>query len=159
MNERPGSSGGKSVAPAEQSGAKAGGSNPPQGSGVWLYVLVRKEMTGGTLLAQVAHASSEAASEWSLARRNARSMGSLPLDAVDHLPADTRACILGATKEELAMALYDLGAAEVPHIAITETDGPLTGVVTAIGLVTVDRADLRAQVPMLSNLRPWRDPK
>lgn len=119
-------------------------------------MLVRKELSGGALLAQVAHAASEAASEWSLARRTDRSLGSLPLEADDHLPTDTRACILSATKEELSIALYDLGAAEVAHRAILETDGVLTGVVTAIGVITTDRAELKAKVPLLARLRPWR---
>lgn len=121
---------------------EAGGLNPPRGfpSATWLYVIVRKEMTGGALLAQVAHASSEAASQYTY-------------DSNRELPCDTRACILGATKDELAKVRFDLEAAEVPHRTILETDGPLKGCTTALGVVTDDRETLR---PMLGTLRPWR---
>ena len=119
---------------------------PAQGSNIWLYLVVRKEMTGGALLAQVSHASSEAGSQWTIERGH-------------EIPRDTRACILGATKEELAKLRFDLTAAGVSYCAIEESDGPLAGVVTALGLVTDDREALRAAVQLLATLRPWREPK
>ena len=119
---------------------KAAGSNPAPGSNVWLYILIRKELTGGALLAQVAHAASEAASQYTIERGH-------------ELPSDTRACVLGCTKEELAKARYDLTADSVSYRAIEETDGALAGVVTAVGLVTLDKAAL---APALGGLRPWR---
>jgi hypothetical protein len=100
-------------------------------------------MTGGALLAQVSHAASEAASQWTIER------------GVE-IPSDTRACVLSATKEELAKARFDLTAGDVSYRPILETDGPLAGVVTAIGLVVDDREAVK---PALGGLKPWRAAK
>jgi hypothetical protein len=49
-----------------------------------------------------------------------------------------------------------LSQAGISYEAILETDGPLEGVLTAIGIVTDDRESLK---PILGGLRPWRAPK
>jgi hypothetical protein len=117
------------------SNREAAGSTPARGSNSWLYVVVRKELSGGALLAQVAHAAREA--------------------SAGPAPADERACILSATKEQLVELVADLLVADIPHRAIVETDGPLTGSTTAIGLVTVERDRLK-QLTRIGELRPWR---
>ena len=120
------------------------GSVPARGfpTATWLFVVVRKEMTGGALLAQVAHASSEAASQY--------------VDEHGHeIPADTRACILGVTKEQMATVKFDLEEGCFSHRVVLETDGPLAGVVTAIGIVIDNRELVK---PILGQLRPWRAP-
>ena len=142
------------------------------------YVIIRKELTGGAALAQVGHAAGESAALWSLSQfRDATasppprriSFGpeegfftpagtELPLgcDPLDHqLPVDTRLAVLGATKEQLAQLLDGLLRENVQHSAIVETDGPLQGMVTAIGLVAEDKAALAKLVPALAELRPF----
>jgi hypothetical protein len=101
-----------------------------------LYAVVRKELTGGAMLAQFGHAVTEC-------------LG--PQDVP--LPADTRIVVLAATKEQLDGIAKLLEKDAVPHKAILETDGPLAGVITAIGLVTREREKLK---PILGELRPWR---
>lgn len=112
-------------------------------SGAWLYVVVRRELTGGALLAQVAHAASEAAAAWGATEGRP-------------LPTDTRAGVLVATKAELEATREALDARALPHARIDETDGPLAGSTTAVGLVTFDRDSLR---PILGALRVWVAPK
>jgi hypothetical protein len=116
---------------------EAPGSNPGRGS-TYLYALVRKEMTGGALLAQFGHAITECLHP-----------DDLPL------PADTRIVVLGATKEQLEGVATLLVKDGVPHKAIVETDGVLEGVITAIGLLTRNREALK---PILGELRPYRNP-
>lgn len=118
--------------------------NPPRGS-TFHYIVVRRELTGGALLAQAVHAAGESAS------LHTQRTG-LPL------PDTTRAVILVASKDELAKARFDPEEAEEDFVAITETDGPLAGSTTALGIVTQDRESLRTAVPMLAQLRPWRAP-
>lgn len=114
---------------------EASGSSPERGS-TYLYAVVRKDLSGGSLLAQFGHAVTEC------------------LRAEDlPLPIDTRIVVLAATKEQMAALKLGLHAAEVPHKAILETDGPLTGVITAIGLVTANRDALK---PLLGELKVWR---
>ena len=127
-NERPGSS----VPEQRLIKPKEVGSNPTRGS-TWHYVIVRKEMTGGALLAQAVHAAGESVRT--------------------PLPPDTRAVVLVATKSELALLKLALINAFVDHTSITENEGPLEGVITAIGLVTTDRDSVR---PLLSHLKVYR---
>lgn len=119
---------------------EAAGSSPARGATitavVYLYAIVRKEMTGGALLAQLGHACSECVTP-----------------DLAPLPKDTRIVVLAATKEELAQTRERLLAAGVPHAAVLETDGVLEGVVTALGLVTLNRDELK---PILGNLKVWR---
>lgn len=115
---------------------KVAGSSPAPG---FLYIVLRKEMTGGALLAQCSHAASECIR---------------PEDAP--LPINTRACVLQATKDELARLRFDLEEADIHHAAILETDGPLAGCITAIGIYARDRDELRARVPMLTAMKVWR---
>lgn len=102
------------------------------GPTTYQYILARKEMSGGALLAHVAHAAGES--------------------VTFILPGDTRVVVLGATAAQMAEVRLALDAASVPHKVILETDGPLKGVVTAIGLVTTDRDALK---PILGGLRPF----
>lgn len=125
----PDSSGGQSTG---VSNPEAGRSSRPRGS-TYQYIIVRKEFSGGALLAQVAHAAGES--------------------VIEPLPDDVRVVVLVATKEQMASVRDALSAAGVPHKPILETDGPLEGVLTAIGLVTTNRDELR---PILGELRPYR---
>lgn len=93
-------------------------------------------MTGGALLAQVVHAAGESAS-----------LRMWPL------PNDTRAVVLSATKEQLATLRTALEDNCVSHAAILETDGPMAGVITAIGIVVSNREALK---PWLGELKVWR---
>lgn len=149
---------------------EAAGSTPARGS-TWHYIVVRKELAGGAALAQVAHAAGESAALWALSRA---AQAVFEVRPVEHgqswsvivrtdtigrrldehrLPDDTRLVVLGATKEQMTRLLDDLLRENVPHKGIVETDGPLTGMVTALGLVTTDRELLR---PFLGELRPYR---
>lgn len=115
------------------------GSSPGEGSNFWHYVVVRRELTGGALLAQVLHASADSLK--------------MHLELGGSYPQDARGVVLVATKEQLA----DLGSALVGlgqhfHV-VTETDGPLAGSTTALALITSNRDALK---PALSHLRPWR---
>lgn len=121
--------------PTQQAGA------PVAGVAVWHYVVVRRELTGGALLAQVLHASADSTK--------------MHLERGGLYPFDTRGVVLVATKEQLA----DLGVGLVHaghffHV-VTETDGPLAGSTTAIALITTDREALKH---LLGQLRPWRAP-
>lgn len=113
-------------------GGEVAGSTPARGA-TYQYIVVRKELSGGALLAQVAHAAGESVTK--------------------PLPADTRVVVLQATKGELSLLTADLMAGSFPHKAILETDGPLAGSITAVGIVTEDRDRLR---PLVRDLKIWR---
>jgi hypothetical protein len=126
---------GSSVSEQPVLNGKAAGSTPARGS-TYLYAVVRKELVGGALLAQLGHAVTECLRPEDLP-----------------LPSDTRIVVLGATKEQLSEKRQALLNAGVHHTAILETDGVLAGVVTAIGLLTTDRDALK---PVFGELRPFR---
>lgn len=109
--------------------------------GVWHYVIVRRELTGGALLAQTLHASAD-----SLKKH---------IDAGGQYPDDARGVVLVATKEQMHVAANALVDADVPFHRVLETDGPLAGSITALALITTDRDSLK---PHLGHLRPWRAP-
>jgi len=129
------------------------------------YVIIRKELSGGAALAQVGHAAGESAALYALAKVSVSgepmTLGNqvvkvLPANfdpLVHQLPDDTRLAVLGATKDELGKLVADLLRENVPHKAITETDGPLVGMVTSVGLVTENREALK---PLLGHLKPFR---
>jgi hypothetical protein len=106
---------------------------------------VRRELTGGALLAQAVHAAGESAALWAERR--------------GQLPDTTRAVVLVATKEQMEAALEGELERGLPlrdfASVITETDGPLAGSTTAFGIVAneVGRADLKR---LVGHLRPWR---
>lgn len=136
----PGSSVGR--APSEPQGetGRHAGSSPAQGS--CLYAVVRKDFNAATFVVQFGHAITDC------------------LQAEDvPLPKDVRMVLLGASKDEMAKVRFDLEEAEIHHAAVIETDGPLAGVLTAIGLFARDRDELRAKVPLLATLKKWREPK
>lgn len=156
---RPGSSGSNEERPVPN--GEAAGSTPARGSsptvqrsaGVqnpgetngnprasYQYIVVRKELSGGALLAQVAHAAGESA------------------DKCAGLDSMTRVVVLGATKDELVQLAAQLEKQTITSAfaRILETDGPLAGSVTAVGVVTSMREELKLQVPILDALKPWR---
>jgi hypothetical protein len=120
---------------------EAAGSTPARGS-TYLYAVVRKDFNAATFVVQYGHAITECLR---------------PNDVP--LPGDTRSVLLGASKEEMAQVVAALVAAGVHHSVIVETDGPLKGVTTAIGLLTRDRDALKAAVPLLGDLKRWKEPK
>lgn len=101
-------------------------------------MVLRKELVGGSALAQAVHAAREA------------SRG--------QAPTDERACILVATKEQMAALWITLERQPVTSCIsrITETDGPLAGSITAIGIITTQRDLLRAHCPLLGDLKVFR---
>lgn len=136
---------GSSVPEQQVSNLKEGGSNPPRGS-TYLFLVVRKDFDVPNGQVQIAHALTEC------------------LEPADlPIPKDTRMAFLGATKEELATVRAGLEQAQIRHAAIVETDGPLAGCVTAIGLITTDRDALKTAVPLLDGqaggLKRWKEPK
>lgn len=151
---------------------------PPAEASAYHYIVIRKDLSGGAALAQVAHAAGESASLHSLLKVTSVSLPVTeprpisfggergfflerpPVDADPmalfekyQLPGDTRAVILGATKEQMAELIDGLSHANVPHKTIIETDGPLAGMITSLGLVTENRAALK---PLLGNLKPFK---
>lgn len=119
------------------------GSSPGAGSTTYQYIIVRKELAGGALLAMVAHAAGE----------------SVPAAG---LPNDTRVVVLVATKAQMetisgwADAAHGIGSPLSGYAKVLETDGPLTGSYPSIGMVTTDRDFLRRELPLLAELKPWR---
>lgn len=148
---------------------------PSPEASAYHYIVIRKELSGGAALAQVAHAAGESASLHSLLKvaAAAPSADARPLSFGGHegffvksvtsdpmaifekhqLPGDARAVILGATKDQMAELLDGLTRSNVPHKAIIETDGPLAGMITAVGLVTENRAAVK---PILGELKPFK---
>ncbi len=100
------------------------------------YCIVRKELTGGALLAHVFHAGREAngppASE------------------------DERVCILVASKAEMEALAAELTARGVPFKACVETDGPMAGSTPSIGFSFL-AADKPAFKPVLGHLQVWSE--
>ena len=109
------------------------GSNPAPGATTYLYVIVRRELTGGALLAHVGHAAREAP-------------GPRPSE-------DERICVLVATKAEMADACQRLDAAGIPYKACVETDGPMAGSTPSVGLAGADRVRIKEA---LGHLKVWR---
>jgi len=108
--------------------------------------VVRRELSGGALLAMVAHAAGE----------------SVPV--FGKLPTDTRVVVLVASKEQIAEIVHVMAtmttSSEVVagYSAILETDGPLTGSFPAVGITTPNREKLRQLLPLLAELKPWSKP-
>jgi hypothetical protein len=103
------------------------------------YIIVRRELSGGALLAQVTHAAGESASKWSL--------------STTHSLADTtRAAVLVASKEELESVLTKLAASLIIHQRIDETDGPLKGSTTSVGFIAPKSEFVKA---LVAGLKPW----
>lgn len=110
-------------------------------SGCWHYIVVRRELTGGPLLAQVVHAAGESASAFSM-------------NTGRHLPRDARAVVLVATKEQLALLVEQVQfRSDLQVHIITETDGPLAGSTTALGFIVSEKG---IATEFVGHLRPWR---
>lgn len=135
------------------------------------YVVVRRDLSVGVLLAMVAHAAGEsfyklANPQVSVAHTTMASGGyaapggGLPasgsytftLPAID--PATTIAVVLGARNEGRLLKLERvLEAAGVAHVAIRETDGEHAGQLMAIGLVPGEKEQLSPLVNEFHMLR------
>jgi hypothetical protein len=110
-----------------------GGSQPSQRANTWLYILVRNELSGGALLAHVAHAAREA-------------LGPAPTE-------DERAVVLTCSKEQMRKACEEMDAQGIPYKACIEVDGPLAGTIPSVGVAVADKETVR---PIFKELRPWR---
>lgn len=113
----------------------------PVAGPLWHYVVVRRELAGGALLAQVVHAAGESAAAFAM-------------NTGRHLPNDVRAVVLVATKDQM-QAIIDEHQyrSDTQFFPIVETDGPLAGSTTAIGFTPTTKEHL---TPILGHLRPWR---
>lgn len=135
---------------------EAPGSNPGPGS-TCHYVVVRKELRADHQVAHIAHAAGESASLWTVNQALACGARGAACNGQEHLlPADTTAVVLEATKAQLRQLLDVLLRENVPHKPIVETTGQIAGMLTAVGVVTQDKAALVASVPLLGELPRWR---
>lgn len=107
----------------------------------WHYVVVRKELSGGPLLAQVGHATGYSAAQ----------LGA-------PLPARTRICVLQATKEEFGEAYGKLilRSDEVGKTlyAMYESEGKLAGCYTAMAFLTSDKQSI---IDVVGDLKLWTE--
>jgi hypothetical protein len=108
-------------------------------SAPWIYVVVRKDLRSDAAIVQAIHAATEC----------------LEKDDVP-VASDTRGAYLGATKAELAAVLTLLAKDEVKHRAIVEPDGPLKGMLTAVGFVVAEKARVES---IVGHLPRWREGK
>lgn len=98
------------------------------------YIIVRRDLPLGLVLANVAHAAGE--SFYRLAQLASFEL----LDLEGFEPAETIAIVKGARNEGRLKKLRDaLVAEDVPHSLITETDGEYAGQAMAIGVVPVSK--------------------
>jgi hypothetical protein len=129
--------------PARESlgGAALQQSDAQEASPLWHYVVVRRELTGGALLAQVVHAAEMTGS----------------FHGVNHgksMPSDSRCVVLVATKEQLQQIVDSTAnRSDVQLSVVTETDGPLAGSTTAVAFLAESREQAK---PLVGHLRPWR---
>lgn len=105
------------------------------------YVVVRRDLPLGVVLAQVAHAAGE-----SFYR----------LTTPDGFQADqTVAVVLGARNEHRLKRLRDaLATAHVGHVVIVEVEGEYAGQIMAVGLVPADRGLVQ---PLLNDFHMLRE--
>jgi hypothetical protein len=111
------------------------------------YIVVRRDLPVGVLLAMVAHAAGESfyrlASTFTVASFN---------------PSETIAIVLGARNEgRLEKLAHALHADSVPCVEIHEVDGEYAGQLLAIGIVPGDKSALAPFVRdfhMLKELQP-----
>ena len=103
------------------------------------YIIVRRELSGGALLAQVTHAAGESASKWCFLTSRV-------------LPETTRAAVLVASKEELEHVLAGLAPSLIIHQRIDEVDGPLKGSTTAVGFIAAKTEFVKG---LVADLKPW----
>lgn len=118
------------------------------------YVVVRRDLQVGVLLAMVAHAAGE--SFYKLASHTwTTPWGSAPTIVQ---PDETIAVVLGARNEGRLVKLEAaLMAAAITHAAIRETEGPCAGQLMAIGLMPGPKEALSPFVNdfhMLRELQP-----
>jgi peptidyl-tRNA hydrolase len=98
------------------------------------YILLRRDLPPGVMLAQTTHAAGESAARWSL-------------EAKRSLPADTHAVVLAVPDERSLLELEQkLITRNIPHCAIREPDAPWNGQLMAIGLWPADRKTVKRVV-------------
>lgn len=111
------------------------------------YVVVRRDLPVGVLLAMVAHAAGESfyrlrlpSSEKEHLLSKQEDVGSIPTGGSTFNPAETIAVVLGSRNEgrltKLANALHNAGIA---YVGIHEIDGEFAGQLMAIGVVPGDK--------------------
>lgn len=129
------------------------------------YIIVRRDLPTGVLLAMVAHAAGESfyrlcprSSEKEHLQSKQEVSGSSPDGGSTFNAADTIAIVLGARNEgrltKLANALHHAG---VPYVGIHEIDGEFAGQLMALGVVPGDRdliSPLVNDFHMLRELQP-----
>ena len=104
---------------------------------------MRRELAGGALLAQVVHAAGESAAAFGV-------------NTGEHLPSDTRAVVLVATKAQLEdLDSSTKNRSDVQIFFMRETDGPLAGSLTAAAFFSTGPEKAKA---LVGHLRPWRAP-
>lgn len=117
------------------------------------YIVVRRDLPFGVILASVAHAAGESfyqcprssVKEHLVANQEVGGLSPSGGSLFD--PAQTVAVVLGARNES---KLRGFGArvlmAKIPHVFIHETEGAFAGQLMAVGLVPGDRDHLRRHV-------------
>lgn len=124
------------------------------------YIVVRRDLPFGVLLAMVAHAAGESFyrlcpdSSGSERPESNREVGSSRLPRGSINPSETIAIVLGARNEgRLSKAAATLQRAGVPFVEIRETDGGFAGQLMAIGVVPGDKEQISLLVNDFHMLR------
>lgn len=116
------------------------------------YIVVRRDLPFGVLLAMVAHAAGESFYKLACLRSSEKErptfsredVGSIPTGGSPFDPSQTIAIVLGARNvARLGWLCMKLDVMAIPYSVITETDGEFAGQLMAIGVVPTDRADVR----------------
>lgn len=126
------------------------------------YIVVRRDLPVGVLLAMVAHAAGESfyrlrpdSSEKEHLLSKQEVPGLSPGRGSTFNPAETIAVVLGSRNEgrltKLANALHHAG---VPYVGIHEVDGPFAGQLMAIGVVPGDKDRIS---PLVNDFHMLRD--
>lgn len=126
------------------------------------YIVVRRDLAFGPLLAMVAHAAGEsfyalACPRSSVSERSdltERSDVQLIPGAPSFNPAETVAVVMGAKNENRLIRLdLALAASDIPYVCIRETEGAHAGQLMAIGLAPIDKARVATYVKDFQMLR------
>jgi len=134
------------------------------------YIVVRRDLPLGEVLAQLAHAAGESFFLLGTKSESGRSVhdgrGMAFERTNDRIlkglfrPHETIAIVLGARNEHRLRKLEQtLLAHQVPHVAVVETDGALAGQLCAIGLLPASKGDVAHHVADFHMLRELDAPK